>query len=832
MRKLRSRICALVCVAACFGVAACNVNVDVSELPDVNVGISSPNGNGSSASSGLSGSSKEEDSFRDSSLSQDSGTDSSSSRDSGMDGSSSQDSSSSGNEEKDEPGTVIGQGVGDTVNILTGGYAEWAVGTESVFDKKEFAKLNRVKTTIGKQEQYSVYSNDLEEYLEELVTKTNKKFSSESSVNEIGVLKATQNVSVSVSSEYKKETREQTTSVFYDLKYNRESYRETLEGYANTDKLRNILSSSFLADADKVNKGDMSPETFIRRYGTHVVMSAIYGASCNIRYSVIGETEAVKTQFRLEEETVTQSKIEGTINNALGLSLGGGASTGFDNSWLGNTKSEKMETTFSATTQGGSAVNLGGQYENGTSAQLSEWVNSLNEEENNVFIDVPDGSLYCVWDLLGSEYANAKYKLNSYLYSQCNKQYNVLLAKVLDIYCDPSYFDEITGTLTVDFSSLLGDDDFEMTKDYVGENFTDNVYTIMPKRKQKAITKVVFKGGYYAENDNGEVKTGKLKDFSVKFDKNWKEDIVVEFENFGFEAAAGKVALDFCEVQSQNITINVVEKNYIKGGDGVNSDGFAGIGADGKNVVLTGTGSLEVFGGNGSDGENGGSGYSPGKAQDNRDGANGGSGSYGYNGYNGSNAIIAKAVDINLNGTILLCGGKGGNGGRGGNGGNGGKAGDCTVGNSDTGGKGGNGGNGGDGGNSGNVVTVVNALNIHMGNCIFVVCNGGNGGDGGNGGNGGRGAKNTIIWAGGGRGGNGGNGGSGGNAGLAGVVCNKEVNVLSDDVTIELNEGNNGMVGKGGNGGSAGSGGDGGYKGSSGPSGASGSKGEDGKILG
>lgn len=243
-----------------------------------------------------------------------------------------------------------------------------------------------------------------------------------------------------------------------------------------------------------------------------------------------------------------------------------------------------------------------------------------------------------------------------------------------------------------------------------------------------------------------------------------------------------------------NITIETSGECLIKSSAGKNA-----IALEKQNVTFTGSGTLDIYGGDGSNGENGlsirhtvnvlggnnrtwysgddGGGGNGGSGKDGTQGSNGkdglnqvrgsagGAGTDGINGGDGASgaaSIKAKSITI-LNGNVNLQGGAGGIGGSGGTGGKGGTGGigyagvigSAGAGNGGTGGSGGIGGSGGTGG----LAVQCEIINISDGKLTLKNGSAGNGGTGGKGGAGGTGGRTTKWVAYCGRPGGGGSGG-------------------------------------------------------------------------
>ena len=219
----------------------------------------------------------------------------------------------------------------------------------------------------------------------------------------------------------------------------------------------------------------------------------------------------------------------------------------------------------------------------------------------------------------------------------------------------------------------------------------------------------------------------------------------------------------------ESLTITGSGNLEVKGGDGVSATTEGGAGTDGAIAIIVGNltidmeGSLTVVGGNGGAGKAG--------TNASTSGANGGNGGNGGNGAVPVNCITINALRF---GSCSFVCGNGGDGGAGGAGAAG------LVGRMDLGSKnyrnGGAGGAGGSGGNGGNAGYSTQLIDLLKNTAISLdLGEGGDGGVGGRGGNGGNGGPDigTLYIAepyglNGGDGGVGGRGGNGGNGRVAG----------------------------------------------------------------
>jgi hypothetical protein len=275
--------------------------------------------------------------------------------------------------------------------------------------------------------------------------------------------------------------------------------------------------------------------------------------------------------------------------------------------------------------------------------------------------------------------------------------------------------------------------------------------------------------------------------------------LFIAFENFGMQSNAVGITSSSPAV----IVLSLRGNNRIVGGNGATVSGAGSRGQDGYpaiitngNLTLTGGGSIELIGGNGSAGLQGIS-----YVIDARAGvARGRDGGVGGQGGNGGNGIEVQGLNI-IGGVenIIVRGGNGANGGRGGNG-----EGTHGPGNAQA-GHGGLGGNGGDGGTGIVLRNSILSLDLLLLRSLQIF--GGNSGNAGRGGDGGRGHRSGDHISGS-IPDHGGNGGDGGNGGRGGIGINF-VNHISH-VLYKLPTGSITSIvgGRGGNGASGGTGGD------------------------
>ena len=660
--------------------------------------------------------------------------------------------------------TTVGvRGVGDSVNLLKGGYTDYADGANRIFDETAFSRLRLMEDTSVKGQTTSVtYQEGLQSYLSNLTKSYNTKIKYSAGVEVDKVANVTAGYNFSVSADYTAKNFSETTAVFYDMDFYHINKKLSIDGYNDSSKLSAALSEAFLTDAEKVNNGAMDAEAFINKYGTHVVTSGIYGATFNAHYELLTSKTEAEEAFGSDVQYGISSQLKASMYG-IDVDVNAEASTNVKSDYFTSTTNKDMQTRFSITARGGEATGVNGVSLEAFSSACSAWANSLTDE-NCVLINVPDNSLFFVWDYLGDEYTAAKEALNAYFFEKCDESYYALKDKIGSIYRESMLFDVERGILTVDFSGLNTVESADLSGvAYDGwYNKSTGVFTVYSAYNSQPIEKVIFKGSYNKKDNLGRTITTQFKNFAIKFDGGWEQDqdILLELNSFAYVAPNGCVALDFSEAQSENITINVVGSSSITA-----TDGATAIKAN-NNLSIVGSGEFTVQGGNGVNAT-----------------------TAGGNGADGGVGILADNLIVDMTGTLTVVGGNGGNGVTG-------YAGSNGSSNDAPGSDGGNGGNGGKG------ASAIECVSITVMEASAVSLTAGNGGNGGDGGRGGDGARDNAPWSDGkNTGGDGGNGGNGGTCSNALKATNATI-----DPEISIEEGMVGAGGAGGNGGNGGAG--------------------------
>lgn len=460
-------------------------------------------------------------------------------------------------------------------------------------------------------------------------------------------------IEISAGSSYERKKKSETKQYGYTYSYLMNGYRLDVEGYKDIDYLRSITSQSLKNDVKNVGAGELSAKQFVMKWGTHVILSGIFGEKVNVNYTTISTNVSDEAAWRREltSKLAVGFQKDGISNeNKLNASAMRSESTATSVSTL---KIEALsQKHFSVT----SMSNLASEY--------SKWIQRSASEDYSTLIDFTENSLYCVWYLADSSDATVKKgvdALDEYMSANCSALYAQKIKAINSLMItDDIEFNSKSGELSINLASYQKEG---AALDFNGTDF-GGVYEVTPYYQGNPIKQITVNGAYGTRNTSGQVIRELISPFSLKFDKDWGSTINVTLNNVGVCPSGSNGFLDVSEIAS-GATINLTY-------NGVNEiaalEGDAPVALKAKTLNITSTDSSASLTLRGGRGRNGGE-YAG--------GASGGS------------ALVGDSVIVNIKGTMYAYGGDGGHGGatssntnrdndnhyrRAGNGGNGGDA--------------------------------------------------------------------------------------------------------------------------------------------------------------
>lgn len=622
--------------------------------------------------------------------------------------------------------------IGSTIDLINADKFEVLSGAKKVFND-DFYYYDIVNSSIDSQYSESSTYSSLIDLVNDYSSSVSTKVSvgSDQEKGSKFMTNVIPSVNISTSSDYSAEKKSKTKQYSYSYTYTSSAYRKEVRGYKDASSFSGIVSDELKADAEKVRSGKISPEKFVTLWGTHVIMAAIYGERIEVIYQAVDTSDKLDADWKNTIEAELSSRLGNTgVNTSVNTQSSVVGSKTTESSWSGLNINVNSKKAFSAT-------NLETFYKD-----YSTWISQHTDGvDYTTMVDVPDGSLYCVWDLLDDEYDDVKAILNEYMNGRCSDLYAEKIKKINSIMInDDVEFNSETGELSINLATYQSVENEGAMNCFDDNTNFSGVYEITPYYQGNPVKSIVVNGGYYTRNTKGEIITTFVPKFSLKFHKDWYTDINVILNNVGVKMKAENGFLDISAV-SKDVAVNLfyngtnelsaldgdspkalsVKKLNIvpssagasltlKGGVGNGSHGIVATSLQVSSSISERT-SLYVIGGNG---KVGGDGSQP-NIHDSGDGGAGGTGGAGGNGIN------AESVTVSGNITFEIRGGNGGTGGKGGNSVN------KYWGSKNRAGDGGKGGKGGYG-----LYNASTTATLKITNGAQVSIYGGNGGNGGN----------------------------------------------------------------------------------------------------
>ena len=714
--------------------------------------------------------------------------------------------------------------IGKTVNLITASDFKVAAGakrlfTDAIYNIQPGIYVVADQKNVGKS--FSSFSSYAEESALNISAKIS--FGSRKNKNNRFMTNKLPSIDIGASYSYENKKASETSEYIYSWDYVLKGVRVEISEFQNREKLASLLSPEFISDAQKIKDGKMSAADFVTMWGTHVITSGIYGAKLSANYYEISNhvSDYLSYKAALDAEfSMRFSKTE------LGIEAGGDYS--HINSSCGKETIRKLLITGTAnnTLICTSVDELVSSYQT--------WQANFEEDiaGNSVLVDVGEAGLCCIWYLLDDSFNDVKAMLDEYMYSQCSDLYYEYKSKLDALTLrDDVVFDKDTGTLEINLNTYQKEgniNEFKADNNFV--TYKDGILSIKPYYNGTQIKRIIINGAYKTLDSGGQTIDVFIEKASIKLLPGaWYDNLKIELKNVGISGSENANAIDLTAVKSKaKITIGCYGTNCVRA-----NNGKIAIAGSQNQIEFTGSGTLDVYGGDGADGvevgdkdgKDGGIGIeAKGIVVDKTVtlhvyGGRGGKGAKGTdqtiktadaaapktattpggNGGNGGIAIRSATVSISENAKVKLIGGKGGDGGAGGDvTGSGSYKGYADL---PDGAAGGNGGNGGAPVNADAHITLSNTAELHL-----------QYGDGGNGGNGGKGGDAGWPEAGikpdgkghGGKAGQGGSGYNGGDSGVGGTGGSSFTNYDKDFWGNKDNHiGTTGDGGDGNNGGNA-----------------------------
>ena len=342
---------------------------------------------------------------------------------------------------------IVQNGIGMTIDAINGGYIEMKAGIDAgIFNEEKLRQLPLYKLDLNENTAYYSEGESFEEYSEQysknFSAKLSRSVNAGISIPGVFSINSENSFSSSFSDSVRTKRNDSTKEYYYTHSQVYKSHRIWISGATNKKTFTNILSDSFLQEARAVSTEEEAVE-FFRIYGTHLITEAFFGGKVDINYNIITNDSSF-TEEKAKEISAGLKFAAGATIPVDGLEIEAGGST---ESSISNTeqtiktfKSDALDSEMKINTKGGDSISF---------ASFSDLKNGFNQwmgtvPNNLALIDVPNGSLISLWDILPStdEYKTVKTILEGCFKSQCLDSYAKQLETLYGI-----RFDGGKGTL-------------------------------------------------------------------------------------------------------------------------------------------------------------------------------------------------------------------------------------------------------------------------------------------------------------------------------------------------------------------------------------------------
>ena len=407
--------------------------------------------------------------------------------------------------------------IGKTIDLINASSVSTMSGAGTVFkDSITFNELYR--EDLGEQQSTSNSFSSSKEMIEDTSAGFSAKIAFGSRTNKNGVFMTNKlpSFSISGSANYEKKKSTETHEYHYKYSFVMDGYRVEIKNYQTKD-FEQYITDDLKNDALRIRNKTLSPEEFVSRWGTHVIMSAIFGEQIDVTYSAISNSASSSESLKADLDAEFSMRF---LKTGLDISAHADYAKLTTSSSSSDIKSLKIN---AYSKKPFSCASLE-EFDN----SLSSWLSDNKMDDNSVFVDVPENSLFCVWYLLGDSFLDVREIMDNYMIS---KTLSLFQDKINSFNAfklpDDLEFDYATGTLNVNLSNYQENGKINA----FNGGIANGVLPLTPYYEGSKIQKIKINGSYGLKNINGQLINQFIYGFKIKLDKDWSDDLAVELHD-------------------------------------------------------------------------------------------------------------------------------------------------------------------------------------------------------------------------------------------------------------------------------------------------------------
>jgi|GEM_PF-3541704 MAC/Perforin domain. len=254
-----------------------------------------------------------------------------------------------------------------------------------------------------------------------------------------------------------------------------------------------FYSESFLRHLEMLNKNRTGKAfiDFFDKFGTHVIVSALYGGQLENYYSVLSD----KIEFTSEVKNAISNQIQISVDNLSNIN----SSTKLEFTSAQSNISQNSEFNSRTYIRGGKST-YKSNLENEMGGYYIQWKNTINEE-NAALIGYSDGGLLPLWEVLPSQYAQLKSLMRNY-FNAYAKAYNDSIQTNFEYNGKNYTLDEYTDEITLRTDPVTINDSGRFNNHYDIINLKDLLGVYKTTLEEEEIKKIYIKVSFDAREVN------------------------------------------------------------------------------------------------------------------------------------------------------------------------------------------------------------------------------------------------------------------------------------------------------------------------------------------
>lgn len=318
---------------------------------------------------------------------------------------------------QNKKGTYLNSGIGSSVNVITAkNYADYIKGVSVL--NKELLKNDDLFTKNENSKATELTSSSTQ-LIEDFVEKNTITFDVKVGDNNKKKTMFT-NISVGLRASFSDNYSSYSDQYYYSLDAYIERYSLYLNDYSVKEKYQTMYSEDYKKALSELykNQTEEAFKDFFDLYGTHLIVSGIFGGRLNAYYS------AVTNKSTIDESKSGQLKI--AVEKGISAVNNTGVNVDVSQEMQKILKTSEFKTAFYASAYGGNtftATTL-----EGLNASYENWANSFNGQNYNpVLINYSPNGIIGLWDILPNEFSSMKSSMEQAFINYCDEYYNSLI---------------------------------------------------------------------------------------------------------------------------------------------------------------------------------------------------------------------------------------------------------------------------------------------------------------------------------------------------------------------------------------------------------------------